>query len=156
MDRKQLETEHPAMFAQLRAEFTAEGARAERTRIQQVEAACLAGHEALIAGMKFDGKSSGADAAMAVLSAEKSLRSKAAVALAADAPVPAKPAATPAVEAAAQDPMADTSKPVEERCKAKWDSDAKVRGEFTSLAAFTAMTKAEESGQVRVLSKRAA
>lgn len=156
MDRNQLETEHPALFAQLRAEFTADGASAERTRIQQVEAACLAGHEALIAGMKFDGKSSGADAAMAVLAAEKSLRSKAALALASDAPAPAKPAATPAVEAGAQDPMADTSKPLEERCKAKWDSDPKVRAEFTSLAAFTAINKAEEAGQVRVLNKRAA
>jgi ClpP class serine protease len=156
MDRKQLETEHPALFAQLRADFAAEGASAERTRIQAVEAACLAGHEALIAGMKFDGKSTGADAALAVLDAEKSLRSSAAAALAKDAPAPLKPTATPAVDAPAQDPMADTSKPVEERCKAKWDSDQKVRAEFTSLAAFTAMTKAEEAGNVRVLTKRAA
>jgi hypothetical protein len=134
----------------------AEGAVAERTRIQQVEAACLAGHEALIAGMKFDGKSTGADAAMAVLAAEQTLRSKAAAALAKDAPPPAKPAATPAVDLGATDPMADTSKPLAERCKAKWDSDPKTRAEFTSLEAFTALVKAEEAGQVLVLGKRAA
>lgn len=133
-----------------------EGATAERTRIQAVESACLAGHESIIAVMKFDGKSTGADAALAVLDAEKQMRARAAVALAKDAPKPAAPAATPAFEAAAKDPMADASKPIEERCKAKWDSDPQVRAEFTSLATFTAMSKAEESGNVRVLNKRAA
>lgn len=134
----------------------AEGATAERERIKAVEATCLAGHEALILSLKFDGKTSGAEAAVAILSAEKKLRATAAATLAADAPLPVKPTAALAVDPQAVDPMADTTKSAEERCKAKWETDAKVRAEFTSLAAFTAMTKAEEAGKVRVLSTRAA
>jgi signal peptide peptidase SppA len=156
MDRTQLETEHPALFAQLRAEFSAEGAEAERTRIQNVEAAALPGHEALIAALKFDGKTSGGDAAMAVNSAERALRNKAAATLSSEAPNPLKPAAAPTVETGEPDPMADQSKPIEERCKAKWDSDAATRAEFTNLAAFTGWAKAHASGKVRVLTTRAA
>jgi hypothetical protein len=132
------------------------GAQAERERIQAVEAATLPGHEALIASLKFDGKTSGGDAALAVNSAERALRAKASATLASESPQPLKPSAAPTVELSATDPMADHSKPIEERCKAKWDSDAKVRAEFTSLAAFTAMAKAEEAGKVRVLKTRAA
>lgn len=52
------------------------GAEAERKRIQGVEAQSIPGHEALIAGMKFDGKTTGPEAAVEVLKAEKSLRAK--------------------------------------------------------------------------------
>lgn len=47
------------------------GATAERERIQGVEAASYPGHEKLIEQMKFDGKSTRADASVAVLDAEK-------------------------------------------------------------------------------------
>jgi signal peptide peptidase SppA len=153
MDRTTLEAEHPQLFAELRDTFRAEGAAAESARIQSVEAVALAGHEALIASLKFDGKTSGPQAAEKVLAAEKSLRASAAASLQADAPQPAKPAAAPSVEAAAAE---DTSLPVEERCKARWERDPKVRGEFLTLAAYTAFARAEEAGKVRVLNKRAA
>lgn len=82
--REQLAAEAPDLLAAVMAE----GATAERARIQAVEAQMIPGHEALINTLKFDGKSTGGDAAMAVLSAEKSKLASHAAALAAEAPAP--------------------------------------------------------------------
>ncbi len=156
MDRTQLETEHPALFAEMRDTFRAEGAAAERDRIQAVEASCLPGHESLIAAIKYDGKSTAADAAVAIVAAERKLRSANATAIASEAPAPVAAAATPAVEASEGALMADKTKPIEERCKAQWEASAKTRAEFGSLEEFTALMKAEERGNVRILGKRTA
>lgn len=90
--REQLAADAPDTLAQI----LAEGAANERARIQAVEAQAIPGHEALITALKFDGKSTGGDAAMAVLAAEKQARTAAAAANAADAPkpLPLAPAAT--------------------------------------------------------------
>lgn len=73
--REALEKEHPALFASLKSEFTAEGAAAgaaaERQRITDVRAQTLPGHEALIERLAFDGKTTGAQAAMAVMDAHR-------------------------------------------------------------------------------------
>jgi hypothetical protein len=47
------------------------GAEAERLRIQDVESQLIPGHEALIAALKFDGITTGPEAAVKVLAAEK-------------------------------------------------------------------------------------
>ncbi len=52
------------------------GAKAERERIQAVEAQFLPGHEDLIAKLAFDGKTTGEQAAVAVLAAEKKKRAQ--------------------------------------------------------------------------------
>lgn len=90
--REQLAADAPDTLAQI----LAEGAANERARIQAVEDQAIPGHEALITALKFDGKSTGGDAAMAVLAAEKQTRTAAAAANAADAPqpLPLAPAAT--------------------------------------------------------------
>jgi len=90
--REQLAADAPDTLAQI----LAEGAASERARIQAVEAQAIPGHEALITALKFDGKSTGGDAAMAVLAAEKQTRTAAQAANAADAPqpLPLAPAAT--------------------------------------------------------------
>lgn len=161
MDRATLEKEHPALFAQLQTEFAAAGAATELARIQAVESALIPGHEALIAGLKFDGKSTGGDAAMAVNKAERELRAAQGAAANADAPNPVASAPAKTVDASAT-AKADAEKnrvaalPVEERCKAQWDASADLRAEFSSLDHYVALTKAEESGKVRVLGKRAA
>lgn len=54
-----------------------EGADAERQRIQSVKSQSIPGHEALIESLLFDGKTTGPEAAVAVLDAEKKLRQKA-------------------------------------------------------------------------------
>lgn len=97
MDRATLEQQHPALFAQLQSEFSAAGATAERVRIQAVLAVGegLPGHEKLLMAMAYDGKSTQADASLAVLTAEKAARAAAAAAHANDAPPAAKPSAAP-------------------------------------------------------------
>lgn len=158
LTREQLAAEAPELLNTI----LAEGAATERARIQAVEGAVIPGHEALIAAMKFDGKSTGGDAALAVNAAERALRGRAATALANDAPKPLAAAATPAVDntaalaAAAEVAANDKSKPVEERCKTKWDADAGVRAEFGTFEGFVAFTRASELGKVRVLGHRTA
>jgi ClpP class serine protease len=154
LTRDNIQAQHPALFAALQAEFTAAGATAERERIQSVMAQQMAGHGALIQSLAFDGKTTGPEAAVQVLAAERAKLGRTAAQLADDAPAAAPAAATPAVppQAAAQ----DMSLPVEARCKAAWETDAKLRGEFTSLEAFTAYARAEEAGKVRRLTTRTA
>lgn len=76
----------PALAEDLRAE----GAAAERARIQAVEEQAMPGHEALIAALKFDGKTTGPEAAAAVVAAHKKALAQTAVDLKSDAP-PALP-----------------------------------------------------------------
>jgi len=79
-----LKADHPDVYQSVFAEGVASlnldesqalGATQERERIQAVEAQCMAGHEELIASLKFDGKTTGGEAAVAVLKAENELRS---------------------------------------------------------------------------------
>jgi capsid assembly protease len=161
MDRATLEAQHPQLFAQLQSEFQAAGASAERARIQAVEAALIPGHEALIAALKFDGKTTGGDAALAVNQAERTLRTSQGAALTKEAPQPLATTPAPTVDTAAADKSKAEqarleSLPVEDRCKAEWDARADIRAEFASLADYTALVKAEQAGKVRVLGKRAA
>ncbi|SFF14866.1 S49 family peptidase [Paracidovorax wautersii] len=95
--RASFEQDHAMLFAQMREEFTTAGAAAERTRIQAVLAVGegLPGHEKLLAGLAFDGKTSAAEAGLAVLSAEKSQRKAAIDAHRKDAPPAAKGSAAP-------------------------------------------------------------
>ena len=90
--RDQIAAEAPDVLSAIQAE----GAAQERERIQAIEAVAVPGHAALINSLKFDGKSTAGDAALAVLAAEKQTRSAAAKALADDAPAPLPlvPAAT--------------------------------------------------------------
>lgn len=90
MDLKTLKEKHPELVAAIVAEATAgfndqlaaarqEGAAAEQRRIAEVRAQAIAGHEQLIETLAADGKTTGAEAAMAIVAAEKALRSQAAV-----------------------------------------------------------------------------
>jgi hypothetical protein len=69
----------------VKAEAGTAGATAERERIKAVEAQALPGHTALIASLKFDGKTTGPEAAVQVLAAERTIRGNKAADLAADA-----------------------------------------------------------------------
>lgn len=154
--REQLQAESPELLQSLLAEGHTAGASAERARIQGIEAQAMPGHQALIDALKFDGKSTGADAAMAIVAAEKAQRGAQAAAMANDAPKPLAQTPAPTVQpsAAARDAAAE-GLPVEERCKAQFDASADLRKEFGSLAAFTAFVRAEEAGNARILNKKA-
>ena len=84
MTPEQLATDHPEAVALIRTD----AATAERDRIAAVEGQLIPGHEALISTLKFDGKTTPGDAAMAVNAAEKQNRAAHAKALASEAPDP--------------------------------------------------------------------
>jgi signal peptide peptidase SppA len=94
------------------AEGRLSGAAAELARIQAVEAQALPGHETLIKAIKFDGKTTGPEAAVQVLAAEKALGASRLAALAGDAPKPAAHAITPTDKSRPEDkaePKADSA-----------------------------------------------
>lgn len=159
-----IKSQYPDIATALRAEGEAtaddlleqartEGASAERERIQAVfeQGQQLRGHDALIQRLMFDGTTSGPQAAVQILAAEKQARGTALADLRADAPRPA-PAASDEPDSGAG---VDKSAPIEERCKAEWNRSQDLRAEFGSLDAYTAFKRAEESGRVRVLSRKA-
>jgi ClpP class serine protease len=92
-----LRAQHPDVY---QAVFDT-GAKAERERIQGVEEQLIPGHEALIAALKFDGKTSGPEAAVKVLNAEKAARTTALDQRRADAPKPLPHAEAPLTDAPA-------------------------------------------------------
>jgi len=85
---------YPALVEQIRATAHSAGATAERERITAVRAQSLPGHEALIDRLAFDGKTTGPEAAVAVLSAVRTATAGAAAAHFADAPKGANPSPT--------------------------------------------------------------
>lgn len=128
-----------------------EGAASERGRIKDVLSLPHAGHEELIQGLAFDGKSTKADAALAIIEAEKSTRSKQRENLAKDAPKPVADAEPADAEAA------DSGLTIEDRCKKNWASNkGGVRDEFFSEAAYVAFEKNKAAGNVRILEKKGA
>ena len=86
--REALAAHAPDLLAALLAEGHATGATAERERMLSVEAQALPGHEALIERLKADGVTTGPQAAVQVLQAEKATAGKRLADLAADAPAP--------------------------------------------------------------------
>ncbi len=145
---EQVAAEHPAIASA----FRAEGAQAERERIQSVQAQVIPGHESLIQTLAFDGKSNAGDAAQAVLSAEKKLRDKQAETSALDAPKPLS--LTPGATVKTTEEKSDEEQiSVEEQCQKTWEKDAQIRSEFGTLAAYTGYAKAEQEGRARILKR---
>jgi type IV secretory pathway TrbL component len=100
MNIEVLKAEHPEVFQAIHdaafAEGREAGASAENNRIKAVFAQALPGHDALIQTLAFDGKTTGPEAAAAILAAEKVTRDQIQVNLKADAPKPLP--GTPAAE----------------------------------------------------------
>lgn len=85
----QFAAENPEACALIRAE----GAAAEASRIKSVREQSMPGHEALIEALAFDGKTTGPEAAVQVLAAERARVGAQAAARQADAPAPVQTAA---------------------------------------------------------------
>lgn len=152
IDRAYLAANHAELLATLEHSAHAAGAKAECERIQAVEAAGLPGHEELIASLKFDGVTSGAEAASQVIAAEKSKRTAALADIRSTATKPVPAAAAPDTPAAAAD-QEDPEAPLEERAKATWDGNKELRAEFGDFGAYHAYRKAEDKGLIKVLKK---
>jgi len=129
-----------------------EGAVTERERIQAVLNVSMVGHEELIKGLAFDGKTTGPEAAVQVINAEKESKEKIVAGIKADA------AHLNNVNASTgQEPeTAEVSNlPVEERCEANWGQSASLRAEFNdNYDAYLAYEKRAEKGKVRVLGQK--
>lgn len=148
MDLATLKEKHPelvqALIAEALAAGTAAGAEAERARIQGVEAQAMPGHEQLIAGLKFDGKTTGPEAAVQILAAERAKGANRLAQLRADAPAPAPAAPSATGDPAPAASAADADLPVEERAKKQFEADAKTRQEFGTLERYTGWLKHED------------
>jgi hypothetical protein len=139
-----LKADHKDLVAQL----LAEGATAERARIMAVLENSMPGHEDLVTKLAFDGKTTGPEAAVQLLAAEKAIRKTAAQNLRDDAPAPV--AAPPAVD------MVDIKNlPAAERCKLAWDKDPDLRAEYrNNFDAYKAFEEAQEKGRIKILGKK--
>lgn len=144
MTQDELRAAHPDLCAAL----LAEGATAERARIQEVEAQALPGHEALIAQFKADGSTTGPMAAVAILAAERTANAGRVSRLVADAPAPVPHAAAPVT-----DPAAAANLSPEDKAKADWEKTPALAAEFGSFETYLAYAKAQASGAVKILSK---
>lgn len=160
LTRETIERDHPEIAQAIRDEGygagleagTKSGADAERARILDVEAQCLPGHEKLLARLKADGKTSGAEAAVQILAAEKAAGAAKEEALQLDAPKPAPASASSTGEA---DEQAGLS--AEEKAEKRWEKDEALRAEYGgNRESWLAYAKAEAAGRVKTLGKKAA
>lgn len=148
---------HPEIAESFRAEGRIQGAENERKRIQAVEEQNMPGHEALIAELKFDGTTSGPEAAVKVLAAEKQKNSNYLQNLKNDAPKPAPVSEAPAVttsdkpKAAVEDESDEETKA---RCEENWKNVPSLREEFINVDGYIAFEKANKKGLVRIKSDR--
>jgi signal peptide peptidase SppA len=152
MTLDEIKTAHPEIAAALEQsgydKGYAEGAAAELARVTAVKAQTLKGHEALIETLMLDGKTSGPEAAALVVAAEKAVGVAVLAALATDSPKPVADAVAP--EAA-------PTLSAEDKAKADWESNEKLRAEFgDNFAAYSAFVAQEAAGNVRIFSKRSA
>jgi flagellar biosynthesis/type III secretory pathway protein FliH len=132
-----------------KADGLASGAEAERNRIKGVEAALIPGHEALIGALKFDGKTTGPDAAMQVIEAENKVRESELDKLKSNTIKPAPHAAAPVVDASIE------NLPLEEQAKITWDKSPELRDEFKdSFAGYLAFLKNDKAGRIRILGRK--
>ena len=122
-----------------------EGAAQERARIEAVENQCLAGHEALIRTLKFDGKTTAKEAAFHVLSAEKANRDqkRAKVETYQFPPLPI----VGNLEELGLQPMSSKARSPQEQWQLDWDNDPALRAEFGTLNTYLAFQKAQANGQ---------
>jgi signal peptide peptidase SppA len=101
MTPQELAANFAAENAEAAALIRAQGAEAERARIQAVREQSMPGHEKLIDALAFDGKTTGPEAAVQVLAAERAKAAAQAAVRADDAVLPVK---TEAAESADADP----------------------------------------------------
>lgn len=127
----------------------ATGATVERERIQSVRDQLIPGHEDLVETLMFDGETTGPEAAVKILVAEKKLRADILAKHQADAP---DSLPDPSTDEAAKTLDKDSDLPIEERAKAAWDKDSKIRKEFDGdYDSYLAYEKANSKGQIKIL-----
>ena len=152
--REQLQAEAPELLQALLTEGQEQGAAAELRRVRGVLDATIIGHEDLGKQLAFDGKTTADEAAHAMVAAENRLGKTRLAELNASAPPPVQSAGDPLALEAAKAKADEEAKKTPDP-KARWDSDAELRGSFgDDFAAYQAWLKAEANGQAHVLGTR--
>ncbi len=165
MDIEKLKAEFPELFEAVKklgeaeAEIgidekiqaaKAEAADKERLRIKSVKEQSMSGHEQLVETMMFDGETTGPDAAVRILQAEKKLgdknlqdfRTENNQALEQGEPEDTKDA---------EDEDKEDKEPVEEEAKKAWKKSSKLQAEFGgNFKTYLAYMKAEASGNAKI------
>ena len=146
-----LGAENPEVFKAVLDQGKTEGAKVERERIKSVSEQLMSGHEDLITGLMYDGKTTGPEAAVAVLQAEKKIRGQVIDGLKKDSIQPVNAATPPDVETL----VIDDSLPVEEQAKLEWDKEKGLKAEFgNDFDAYLAYRKATANGSVKLLKNK--
>lgn len=145
MDSIQTPTEQAQEWAAANPEaaavLRAEGAISERDRIAAVRAQAMPGHEALIEQLAADGQTTGPEAAVAVIAAERELRANQAAVRLTEAPAPV--AFAPAPDALVE--ATETAKPepsAQELAEVAREITAKARAEGRTISATDAVAQA--------------
>jgi len=112
------------------------GAELERERIKAVEEQCMAGHEKLITDLKFDGATTGPEAAVKILKAEKEKKQGLLAAMKEAAP---KPLAMEFGDGTAQ--SSGKTMTADDKLQQTWDKDADIRAEFRTFECYKAYEK---------------
>ena len=129
-----------------------EGAKAERDRILEIEEAALSGCEDLVMKAKQDGDMTAEKLALQIVAREKQRGTKYV-----DQSKEAEkemPKVDPSFEnTASNKAKVDQDAPLEDRAKAEWQNDSKLRSEFgNDYDSYLAYKKASEGNQVKILS----
>jgi hypothetical protein len=150
-----LESKAPELLAKIRKDAADEafkqgeeagraaGAADELARIKGVSEQAMAGHGDLITKLMFDGKTTGPEAAVQVLAAEKKITETALENLSTGGIDPVNPSAPPEVTP----PKAQTDPDTEEEFK----KDKELVEEFGDFETYAAFKQACEKGLVRIL-----
>jgi len=171
MDLKEMKEKYPDLYAEAVAIGKDEGIKegkaiglqavtteaataasaAETQRIKDIEALSIPGHEAMIAEMKFDGKTTKAEAAVRILQAEQGVARAAAEALKADG---VRPVAHVATDGAGGEDSTANMPDGPEKWKAEYAADAKLQQEFKSVENYTAYRQGVSEGRVKILGRK--
>ena len=142
-----LEEKAPELLAQIRKAATDQGvlagAAAELSRIKSVAEQTMPGHEDLTARLMFDGETTGPEAAVQILAAEKKLKIQALENLNAGGIPPVTPSPPPAT-----DPVRDPASP---DTREAFEANKTLVDEFGDFETFHAFKQASEKGLVKIL-----
>lgn len=132
----------------------AAGAKNERERIQAVSDQLMPGHEALIKDLMYDGKTTGEQAAVKVLQAEKQIRVNALKNLDDGKIAPVDAVTPPDVEPSADGSGDDSGEFDEAEARADFAKSKALKKEFGDPETYLAYRKAAVSGNVKVFNHK--
>ena len=127
------------------------GGDSERQRIQAIEALATLGHDDVVAGFKFDGTTTAAEAALQILAAEKETRKTMQAKIAADTSNPVHHAAMPT-----ENTNESAGLTGEDKWRYEFAHDENIKDEFRSVESYIAFCKASAGGLVKILGAQAA